>query len=614
MPPSKNQIALTKYLELKQEQDRRSKGLSKIYRPSIYQEPIHRSSASELIVRGGKRAGKSVAVSREFASRVTGEPVIAADGTEIPLRYPAPSKEFPKIYWIIGWDTKHIGQTIYRLLFEKGQGGSYRVIKDLKTNEYRTWNRGNPSDRARIAESELSEPLIPERMLEGGFEGAFEWEDKKAHQFNSCRLTNGAIIYAFPSSARNPKQGDAVSGIWIDEDIMYPSHLKEWQDRLPDEEGWLMWSVWPHMKNEALMSLIARAEMAEFDDNPQIESFQLIMSENPFLSEKGKKESLGRMDTDEQIKRRDRGELLTDALSMCHFNSSVHQIQRPLENYRERYDLPKAHKMLRDQWLLKGSFPKTWTRYISIDPSNTRTACHSWVIPPPEYNGTYLGNLAISEWELVARRFNATMLATELLRKMGTNPYEAFIMDQMAGRQTHAGREENTFGVYEKALQKAGLRSRLTSYTFIPGCPVPQTRYRVVRDLLDIQDVSGIPTLMFVEETNIETKREFEKYRKKFENRSDDTDSVLDEPTSPRLFDAMASVEYFAAYIEPMFLVGQAYVDPELYAGKGSPAYKYAQKILKNRGESGDDSDVVYFGGGDYSDSHKANSSVLLQD
>jgi hypothetical protein len=467
--------------EIKAELSRREREFLRVYRPSPQQLPIHHSAANEILGRGGKRSGKSVCVSAEFASRVTGEPIIAPDGTPIPSRYPQASPGYPRIYWIIGWDTKHIGQTIYRLLFAKGQGGTFRVIQDEITGQWRTFNRADPKDADRVKESELAEPLIPERLLDsptGNPEDAFDWEDKKARQFNSVRLKNGATIFAYPSSARNPKQGDAVSGIWIDEDIQFPGHLREWQDRLTDEEGWFMWSVWPHMKNDALLNLINRAEMAELDEKPQIQSFKLIMTSNPHLTDKGKRESLGRMSSDEEIARRNEGELLTDALSMYQFSSTVHQIQRPLAGRFTRAEPPKAHKLLTDTWLQMSAFPRDWTRYLSIDPSNTRTAVLSWVVPPPEYQGVKLGSVAIAEWELIARRFSAKMLAKAIADKAGTRSYEAFVMDQQAGRQTHAGREETTFAVYAEAFRDQGLMSRLSSSSFIPGCNVRAQRFR----------------------------------------------------------------------------------------------------------------------------------------
>jgi len=249
---------------------------------------------------------------------------------------------------------------------------------------------------------------------------------------------------------------------------------------------------------------------------------------------------------------------------------------------------------------------------LSIDPSNTRTVCHSWVVPPPEYQNITLGNVAIAEWELVARRYTATMLATEIERRIGGLNYEAFVMDKMAGRQTHAGREENTFGVYERAFKIAKIRSRQTLYSFLPGCAVRQVRYRTVRDLLVPQPAIELPSLMFVEEKNLETKKEFGKYRKKTEKLGEGMDNVLDEPANPRIYDAMASVEYFSAMIEPLFQMNQAYVDPASYTSKGSPAYRYAQKILERRQAKEGMSDVVHLGQGNYISPEDTEGSPLI--
>lgn len=112
------------------------------------------------------------------------------------------------------------------------------------------------------------------------------------------------------------------------------------------------------------------------------------------------------------------------------------------------------------------------------------------------------------------------------------------------------------------------------------------------------QELSQIPGLLIVEEKCPETKKEFTKYRKKSENRGEGVDSVLDEPANPRLFDCMASVEYFAAYIEPMFHAGQAYISPSKYRSATSPALLKARKIME-RQRSQNESGVVVLGAGE---------------
>jgi hypothetical protein len=537
-------------------------------------------------------SGKSVSVASEFTSRITGIPIIGIDGKPIPNNWPVPSPDYPRIFWLIGWDTAHLGQTLHKLLFQPGMGGQFRCIRDEQTGEWRTWNRADPVDMKRLKESKLTEPLIPERLI---VKDSWEWEIARGNVFKSVRLKNGAVLYAYPSSSRNPKQGDAVSGIWIDEDIQYPGHMREWQDRLTDEEGWLLWSVWPHMKNEALMELLERAELDEFSDHPQITAFQLIMTDNPYLTDTGKDQALGRMGSADEIARRNRGELLTDHLSMYQFDSDTHLIRRPIDA-RRKVDIPPAMELLRDIWLRTGTFPREWTRYLSIDPSHTRTACLSWVVPPIEWQGVTLGDVCICEWELIVRKWSALMLAQEVANRMGDRPYECFIMDMKVGRQTHAGRDTTACEVYSNAFRGKGLFSRLSSYSFIPGCDKPPTRFRAVRDLLTIQPTIGIPSLVFVEETCLETKREFAKYRKRTETRGENIDMMLDEPANPRLFDAMAAVEYLAVYIQQSFMMGTGYVDPSNYGPKGNAVYRHAQKLMKKRDEAEGNLGVVYLG------------------
>jgi len=587
-----------RYIELKAEAERRQKEAVRLYRPAPQQEPIHFCKSPEILTRGGKRSGKTVSIAMEFASRVTGIPLHDAKGNEIPSKWPIPSKDYPRLFWCIGWDLKHIGQTIHRILFQPGMGGQMRCIQDEHTGNWRIWNRSNPVDAKRVTESHLTEPLIPARFI---IEDSWAWNEKRSNQFESVELINGAKIFAFPSSGVQAKQGDAVSGIWIDEDIQFPGHLREWQDRLTDEEGWFLWSVWPHMKNEALLGLMERAERDEFEKTPQIKMFQLIMTENPFLTDKGKEQSLGRMETDEEIARRNRGEVLMDALSMYAFENSTHCIRRPDPNRRFEAVCP-AKQILIDMWLA-GGFPREWTRYLSIDPSHTRTACHSWVVPPIEHGGVFFGNLAICEWEIVGRRWSAAMLAQEVFNRAGNKNYEAFIMDKRAGRQTHTGRDagDNVFTVYSEAFAAKGLFARLTGNSFLPGVDVPTIRFRCVRDLMGEQPGVGLPSILFVEEACSETRREFAKYRKKTEIRGEGMDTVLDEPANPRIFDCMASMEYFAAYIHPAFIGGTAWVDPTMYASRGSGAFRAAQKILERRRSKEEGSEgVVYMQAGDY--------------
>lgn len=580
------------------EELRRKKEPLKVYRPSAQQLRVHSSAAHELIVRGGKRSGKSVSVATEFVSRILGEPVIGPDGQPIPPRFPKPTVENPGLYWIIGWDWTHIGQTIHRLLFQRGmgKGGNFRVIRDKKTGLWRTYDPANPADAARYQDSELAGPLIPERYAKPGSK-QWHWKHETAKQFHLVELQEGgrtfATICAYPSSGENPKQGDAVNGIWIDEDIQNGAFLKEWQDRLTDKDGWFMWSVWPHTSNFALIDLLDRAEAVAGDDEPQIEAVQLLMTQNPFIPAEGKKRSLERMGSEEEIARRDRGELLLDALAMYDFLPAIHLVNtwRTHDASEKPRNFPDLIRQLLTQ---SDRLPAEWTRYLAIDPSNTRTAILSAVVPPPEWDGLAIGNRFVVELELVLKKHSAAKCAEALAPYMGGFRYEAFVIDQNAGRQTHAGRDDSTAETYDKAFLAKGLKSRQTSSGFAYGCNVPSKRFRIVRDFLALRE-DGTSTLLLVENRLPETVREFRTYRKK-QKETNGVVEILDEPMNPRVHDCMAALEYLAAYLEPLFEQGLAYLPREQYRPGGSPAYFAAQRMLESEKQKNEE--YVHLGPG----------------
>ena len=335
-----------------------------IYRPSPQQLPIHHSHAKEIL-HAEKRSGKSYGDAIEFASRILGIPIVA----QMALKFSEVASR-PTSTFVLGHRLGH-SILIFKFLFEKGMGGQFRTIQDEATGKWRTYDRTNPKDHARYRESKLTEPSILERFIDMQ---SWSWEEKKANQFKSVRLKNGAWIHCYPSSARNPKQGEAVSGIWVDEDIQYGLHLKEWQDRLTDEEGWFLWSVWPHIKNDALMNLLDRAEASLEEQDPQIQAFQLIMTDNPYLTDKAKRESLNMMETEEEIGRRNRGELQLDLISMYDFQPQTHLIKRLDEKQTNE---PRLMTLLRKIWSNTTVPGLDWYRCgSSCKPESCRGSCH----------------------------------------------------------------------------------------------------------------------------------------------------------------------------------------------------------------------------------------------
>lgn len=563
----------------------------KVYRPTEQQLAFHESGATQNIVKGGKRAGKTLAVACEFASRVLGIPITRPDGTKIPLRYPKPSKKNPKLYWVIGFDVKHIGQTLYHRLFSPGLGCGFRVIQDKQTGQWKAWNRNE--DPEREEESVLSPPLIGEHLI---VPGSWHMESAAGNIFNSVRLTNGAMICAYASTGDHAKQGDAVDGIWIDEDVVNAEFVKEWDDRRISTRGWLLWSVWPHVANFALVEKIQEADrLADAPPEEQyIRSFTLVGSRNPYSDKRGVAEGLATMGDDDEIAHRDRGDIegLLGSMRMYDFATAIHLV-KPKE-----IDKPENVYQLLCKLLQRyGRLPTEWTRYLSIDPSNTRTAALSGVVPPEEWDGVRLGNILIVEDELVVRRHTPAMFAAAVSnRGWGMKRWEAFIMDQQIGRQTTVGNDVTVFESYGRQFAQQGLSSRLSKTGYMRGCPDKARRRRTVRELLEPTE-NGWPRLFVVESKTPLLQKEFSTYQKK-RVLINGKHEIVDEPVNERNHDVMAALEYLCEYVRTRFEAGDAYLDP--YTGTstgGSGAYQAAM-AMRSTLEAKNGTGYVHFGPG----------------
>lgn len=543
----------------------------RVYRPMPQQLAIHESKSSEVITIGGKRSGKTLSIVMEFGSRVLGIPITRPDGTKIPLRYRRPTPNKPSLFWVIGFDVNHIGQTLYHRLFSPGLGCDFTIITDKETGEWRAFNQN--IDSGREDEAVLCPPMFQDSML---IPDSWHMESAAGNVFKSVRLKNGATLCAYPSTGDHAKQGDAVHGIWIDEDIQNGAFLSEWQDRLITTRGWLMWSVWPHVVNGALVECLERGEKEQDRSNPKIQVFRLVGSENLYSSKEGIEEGLARMSDDDDEAHRDRGDIsaLLGSFRMYEFGRKMH-ILRPEENKNP----DSARQVLANEWAANGRFPPTWTRYLVIDPSHTRTACLFGVVPPYEWRHKYMGRRLVIEKELVVRKHTPQQFAEALLPMVSGMNFEAFVMDQQIGRQTTVGNDITVFESYSKQFAKYGIRSRATGTSFMRGCADKSLRRRTVREMLEpIED--GLPKLLVMDRCH-QTITEFDQYKKKQDKDAMGRPIPLDIPTNERIFDCMACIEYLCQYVNERFNSDTAYIPPEYHKGTGSPAYHSAMAFLK---------------------------------
>ena len=72
----------------------------RLYRPREAQTPFHASATHCRILRGGNRAGKTLAAAIEFASAATGIPLLDHNDQPIPFKY---NWSGPLTLWMIGW-------------------------------------------------------------------------------------------------------------------------------------------------------------------------------------------------------------------------------------------------------------------------------------------------------------------------------------------------------------------------------------------------------------------------------------------------------------------------------------------------------------------------------
>lgn len=588
--PSSSRAAKDPFIRAASEMYSREREALKVYRPgNDKQERIHTSPAHRLIVDGGNRSGKSTCAYMEFASRVLGVRLRDRQGREIPARFPVPGREDTQLFWIIGFDLDHIGQTIYRIMFEPNL---FRVIYNSDRDEWETFNETNPLHAGRESEAVPVEPLIPGRFID---EASWSWNSagggRAANCFESVRLKNGSKIFAYPSSARQPKQGDPVSGLLIDEDLEYPAYAEEYLQRLIDRQGWFMWAAWPHDENYVLSNLIDKCELAAEEGDTRFERVQLSMSDNPFFTTEKKKlalDTLQAIGEEELVSRRDTGERSFVGRKMYDFLPGVQGISsatylRALPEYDPR--TPRG--ALQHIYRTLGKFPDAWTRYLALDPSHTRSAVAFGVVPPPEVGGVKIPPTLIVEDEVVLKKASPEHLAMAVREKAGNRNYEAFVIDRRFGQQTHAAVGMQTWTVYAEAFKKHGLRSRLTQEWFVPGCDVPLDRANIVRRMLS-GEMSGGYCLYIVLDTTQQMQKEFQKYLK---NKVDKGGlSVYEDVAAPRdrqRLDLMAALEYLSAYVYQLIQSGQHYVPPHEYAS-GKDGMESLAKRLMGGGEASD--------------------------
>ena len=472
----------------------------RLYEPMPHQEEFHQCLASERIVLGGNRGGKTLAVAVEAARAATGQDPFG--------KYP---KEGGNLA-IVGRNWPHIGLVIYPILLK---AGAFRIIKDEKTGAWRSIRPGDDKSKSKPAP-----PLIPPRMIKDA-----SWVLKNAGYLNKLELTNGWTIWCF-SSEGQPPQGYQADLIWLDEDLNNEAWVGECQARLADRKGRFVWSAMPHSRNDALIGLCERADKAVEDNipNPIIKKFTFRFLDNAFIDTEEKRKNIERWSAigTEELRMRAEGEFTTESTLMYPtFNTSVHVVSRE--------EIPQV--------------PPDWTRYVAIDPGHAVMATLFAAVPPDE-------KFLLIYDELYIRNCNALIWGEQFAAKAQGQSIHCAIMDMHGGTLRDLGSGRLPHELYSEELKKRRITFRIGGSSFIPGSDDIPARTALVRQMLHIRG-DGSTRLRILEGAAPNLIRELKRYRKKTTTVNGQV-FVTDAPQTRGEIHASQTLEYLCAY-EPKY-------------------------------------------------------------
>ena len=521
-----------------------------LFRPTKYQEDVVLSGASEILVQGAPRSGKSTIVAVILASYLRNKPITFSDGSKHSTREPGWQGR-PVNVWLIGLQLNHIGQTIYRLLCKPG---AFDIVRDKTTGMWRCWQPGvvPGDDQIPVNERKPAPPLIPQSEI-----AKESWANKAAFQFESLLMKDGSTVYAYASSGA-VKRGDPVNIVWIDEEIENSEHYAEWQSRLSDRKGRIFWTSWPDASTPALLNLYRRceAQREEFEKGERkkldVTNFKFTSFKNPFIDEDEKRKRQEGW-TEEQILARAHGEFVVgNILAYPEFNKRYHVV-----DYGD--GSPLNDKVTEAMRTLNWGVPYDWTVDLILDPGTARPAL-LWVATPPKEFWDEDEPYHIAYQELAAPRIDAAEMARRAKAFDPRRVYGRFIGDSRAGAQVPMGFSYSVFEQYQREFRRMGLRCQVTGDMFLRAETVWITRSMKLRALMRPR-ACGRPRLRVVTHRCPTLVKQLETVVKKVSK-----EDVQDKLAEGQVHDMLDTLEYAAGfdltYLPPP--PGQIATDPGL--------------------------------------------------
>jgi hypothetical protein len=500
-----------------------------MFRPQPYQDEFFYSTASELLVRGGNRTGKTVVCGVGMAAYLQDMEVELSYGLKVRMREEHYRGKSVGECWCIGKNVNHAA-TFYRVLF---QPGLFSIVRDKQTGQWRAWQPGIVPGDKEILEKDRK----PAPPLIYPSECQFGWESAKEKKWTHCTLPNGWVLKFYASSG-DVKRGDPVHRLWIDEDIEIDSHYDEWQARLSDYKGRIWWSSWANVSCGALMKLYRRSQtqMAEVDRHERTEAdavnFQWTAENNKTIDDDEKRKRSEGWDDATRRARAD-GDFVTDTIQTYpEFDRMIHTVDYGPNN-------PLNDKLTEILRARNFTPPDDWTVDLIIDPGTRRPGV-LWGAVPPENLWDEGEPYFVIFKEMAIPRLSAPDIA---LRAKASDPmrrYYRWIIDKKCGEQTSPGAVFAIQTNYATALREAGLRNDLMGDIFLPGDPNWITRSTILRSWMRGRRC-GRPQLRIVTHMCPELVRQLES-----NVRAVNKEDVQDKPAKGQVQDIMDCAEYWA--------------------------------------------------------------------
>lgn len=545
-----------------------------LFRPQAHQEEFFRSMATEILLGGGNRGGKTLCAAIWFAAYCLNKSITFRDGTKIcPRRAHQNNRKLT--FWIVCYDWNYVGSTIYRSLFEPGM---FKIIMDKETMEWVAYDPTNPDHKSRENECRPSPPLIPRHRMKPQDE--WSWENRKDLQFRRADSVDDTFsIFIYPSSQKEAKAGDPVDAIWIDENLQYDKHYAEYTARLSDYRGRLLWSSWAKMGSPALIRVRDKAneQLSLPKEQRVVERFTFEFNKNAFIPQESKTDRAASW-TESERRQRDLGEFIDDDYLMYFgFNKRTHNA------VPEHEELDNAvSRAIRQN---NGAIPPNWRRDLILDPGTAHPAILLVATPPPS-----LGECYIAYDEIYPGRATAEDLARIINDRHRGEVFQTFIIDSHAARQTPLGFGSTVGDNYTKVFSQYQVKCVETGSHFLPGSDNVEARCQMLIDALLIRP-DGTPKFRVMVNRCPNLVKQFEECMRAV----DSDNNALNVPAKGQKLDVLVCAEYFISrrvrYVPPK---RDAY-DPDDLVAAFERRAQYFNRLRQNSG-SGAYSPVASFG------------------